>query len=161
MTIAMRWNGEALEPTSHTEAKCQESFEANRVYAVDVIDARSQAAHSRFFAVVNELWHNLPERMMHDYPTSEHLRKRGLVETGFCTEQVHVCKTKAEAQRTAALIRSIHEYSIVVASENVVKIYAPMTQRISEMGSKQFYQSAEKVEGWIRNLIDTEYKELA
>ena len=161
MTHAMSWDGVCLTPTPQALRSCQERFSPGTVYAVEAIDERSHAAHARFFARINELWQNLPEIMQHDYPSSEHLRKRALIETGYATEQVHTCQTKAEAQRFAKLIRTREEFSIVIVSGDVIRIFAPMSQSFAEMGSKKFYQSAEAVEGWILALIDSAYKEVA
>ncbi|WP_373237740.1 hypothetical protein [Cohaesibacter celericrescens] len=154
MTHAMRWTGEAFEPTKRAMASCKERFHVGEIYAVDAIDERSAAEHNRFFAQVDTLWETLPETMQHDFPTSVHLRKRALVETGFCTEHVHPCKSKAEAQRVRILIKSREQYTIVIVQDDVVRTFEPMSQSVPEMGRRQFKKSAEAVEDWITSLIE-------
>src|SRR5690606_5859628 len=65
---------------------------------------RSQSSHNHFFALISEAWQTLPDHLLEEYPTAEHLRKKMLIRCGYADERSIVCASKAEAQRVAAFI---------------------------------------------------------
>ena len=66
-----------------------------------------------------------------------------------------VCKTKAEAERWAAYLRPLDEFSIVTFDGVVVVQYIAKTQSKNGMPDKgEFQRSKEAVLGFLANLVE-------
>ena len=106
-TIPARWTGEGFSPMGRWAQKCSEQFVVGEIYNIEEVTGRSLASHNHYFASILEAWKNLPEDMMDEFATSEHLRKRALIRTGYADHRQIVASSKAEALRIAAFIRPI------------------------------------------------------
>lgn len=147
--IPFTWNGEAFEPANRAWArKCDERFTVGETYTLDEIHARSSATHAHYFATIHDIWQSLPDHLSEQYPNSEILRKHALIRTGFCTMQQHVCASKAEAERLAAVIKPCDPYQIVIRKDAVVTVYHAVSQDYRSMDKRTFAESKEKVLDW-------------
>jgi hypothetical protein len=94
----------------HAERQYQDGAE----YPLIPLEARSRAAHSRYFAALNEAYGNLPETISKRWETSEHFRKWVLIEVGeFYEKEFEFIGVDAErqARRLAAFIRTEDEFA--------------------------------------------------
>jgi hypothetical protein len=148
-----RWDAEhsAMIPLRRTFA--DRTYVDGEVYRLGVIEDRSANSHSHYFAAINEAWSNLPDALSARYPTSEHFRRTGLIETGWCDTHTLVCSSKAEARRVAAFARPIDEFSIVVAKECTVTRYSAKSQSYRAMGKEDFQKSKDDVLAWAASQI--------
>jgi hypothetical protein len=108
---------------------------------------RSMRSHRHYFSALADLWDTLPERYATEQwaQSTEHLRKYALIKTGYCDTTTLVCKSDAEAQRVAAFMRPIDEFSIVLAKGATVVRYTAKSQSVKAMGNADFQQSTADV----------------
>ena len=95
---------------NHAERQYQDGVE----YPLVPLEARSRAAHSRYFAALNDAYHNLPEGIARRWETVEHFRKWVLIEVGeFYEKEFEFIGADAErqARRLAAFIRTEDEFA--------------------------------------------------
>lgn len=155
--LEFRWDGEAMIPASQFWAR-----RADRQYVVGerykLVDHhdRSTNSHRHFFAVVNDAWQTLPDKLQEQYPTAEHLRKYALIRKGYRDERSIVCASKAEAQRVAAFVKPMDDFAIVTASEAVVRVWTAKSQSAKAMGAKEFQQSKSDVLDFLDDLLGVE-----
>lgn len=121
---------------------------------------RSQSSHNHYFACLAEAWQTLPEHLLEEYPTVEHLRKKMLIRCGYADERSIVCASKAEAQRVAAFIKPMDSYAIVTVREAVVRVYTAQSQKMRAMGAKTFQESKTKVLDAVADLLGVERDQL-
>ncbi|HEX5935899.1 MAG TPA: hypothetical protein VFY63_17195, partial [Pseudorhizobium sp.] len=148
------WTGEAFEPANrHWARKCDQRFVVGQTYTLDEIHVRSSATHAHYFAMLHDIWQSLPERYAEQFPTEEHMRKYALIRTGFHTMTQHACKSAAEAERLATVIRPYDSYQLVTVRDSVVTVYHAISQDYRSMDKKAFAESKEKVLDWCASLI--------
>lgn len=159
------WDGEHMVPDARYLPLCHKQFVAGEIYPMVPVENRSMKSHSHYFASINSAWENLPEDIAKKYPTTESLRAKALVETGFCSELDYVCDTPTKTAYLAKVIRKYSEYSVIKISENVVKVFEPKSQSLASMSAEEFKASKEAVLDWIQalnpNLPLTEIKKEA
>ena len=151
--IACKFDGEAFRPaTARMLKSLQEQFTAGETVQLEQVHERSPNSHRHFFAQIRDAWMNLPERLAMEFPTEDHLRKRALISTGFFSRRDFVCASRAEAIRTAGVVRSISEYALVVIEGNVVTELTADSQAYGRMASKQFKASKDAVLAYVWGL---------
>lgn len=159
--ILFRWDGEAMVPASQYWAKrADEAFVVGETYKLVEHHDRSQSSHNHYFACLAEAWQTLPEHLLEEYPTVEHLRKKMLIRCGYADERSIVCASKAEAQRVAAFIKPMDSYAIVTVREAVVRVYTAQSQAMKAMGAKVFQESKTKVLDAVADLLGVERDQL-
>lgn len=127
---------------------------AGEIVTLERQEERSEISHRHEFAWLREAYSNLPETIAADYPTVEHLRKRALINTGWCTVKDHVCASRAEALRfAAALRRELDEYAVVVVQDAVVRSLRPKSQAHGKMKAADFQTSKQAILDWVAELI--------
>src|SRR4051812_32331913 len=110
--ILFQWDGEAMVPASQFwSRRADKQFVVGEHYQMVEHHDRSANSHRHYFAELNDGWRNLPDDMLEEYPTAEHLRKKALIRRGWRDEQTFVCSSKAEAERLAAFLRPIDDYA--------------------------------------------------
>lgn len=122
---------------------------------------RSANSHRHFFACLNEAWRNLPDELLDEYPTAEHLRKKALVRKGYADERSIVCGSKAEAQRIAAFMKPMDDFAVVTVRDAVVRVYTAKSQSVKAMGAKEFAASKSDVLDFVADLIGVTTDQLA
>lgn len=127
------------------------------------VEERSSSAHRAFFATVNECWKTLPEALTAEHPTSEALRKHALIATGWRDQETHVCGSKAEALRTAALVKRYapaDAWPVVTVSGCVVVVLTAKSQSVRAMPKAEFEQSSRDVLAYLAAAIGVEPADL-
>lgn len=155
-----RWCAERSVMVPLRASRADHIYTDQEIYRLGVIEERSTNSHSHYFAALNEAWMNLPDALSVRYPTSEHFRRTGLIETGWCDTHTLVCSSKAEAQRVAAFARPIDEFSVVIAKECTITRYVAKSQSYRAMGKADFQKSKDDVLTWAANLIGMSPAEL-
>lgn len=158
--LPFRWNGDAMVPLPGFQKRCDAVFVYGEVYNLDAIEQRSARSHAHFFASVNEAWQNLPENLVEQFPTSEHLRKWCLIRAGYAEHRNIVAASKAEAQRIAAFVKPMDSYAVVTARESVVTVYTAESQSMKAMGKQRFQESKDAVLSLLAAMIGTDPVEL-
>ncbi len=153
--IPAQWTGEAFEPARGFQKAADRQYVVGQVYIIQPEETRSGPAHRRFFAAINEAWKNLPEELAAIYPTPDHLRKRGLIMTGFRTSQQTVCASNAEALRLAAFVGSLDPFALPVVERSICTVLRAESQSVRAMGKDRFNESVKAVEDWCAGLINT------
>lgn len=152
--LLVDWDGEVFKPANSAWAKrADEKFIVGERYTIEVREARSEASHRQFFALVNETWQNLPDDLAARFPTADHLRRWALIRAGFRDERSIVCASKAEAQRIAAFVKPMDGYAVVVVRDAVVIVYTAKSQSMKAMGKADFQRSKQAVLDIVAELI--------
>jgi hypothetical protein len=152
--IGCWWTGDTLTPLRVSTKLANEKLVVGQRYVAELHEPRSEASERHFFAVLKELWLNLPEGNESRFPDPETLRKFALVATGHCTVNQYVATTKAEAARLcASLEKEAPQYSVVSLNGLVVTVARPLSQSRKAMGKEQFQKSKDDVLGWVGNLV--------
>lgn len=161
-SLAFTWTGEAFFPTDRFRAKADEQFAPGAAYWLSVEPERTQKSHGHEFAFVDEAWKTLPDSVAADYPSSEMLRKRALIATGWCTVKDYPCASRAEAMRTGALLRGeLDDYAVVIVRADVVRVCRAKSQAKNRMKAAEFQQSKTDVLNWISALLGVRPEALA
>ncbi len=162
--LRLRWNGSSFEPAGYRAAReCKAAYAIGQVYEFIEHKVRSEKAHRRFFACVNEAFDQLPEELAKQFVSPEHLRKWCLINVGYRKERVIVLKTPEDAERAASLIRSMDEFAVIETDGPIVRVWTARTQKKdgpSAMGAKEFYDSTQKVIALLEEMIGLEPGEL-
>lgn len=148
--------GEFKAPSPLWAREADKQFVVGENYRLAEHHDRSDATHAHYFAVINETWHSLPDALMDEYPTAEHLRKKMLVKCGYADERSIVCASKHEARRVAAFIRPMDQYAVVSVREAVVRVYTAQSQSYKAMGKRVFGESKEKVLDALADLLGSD-----
>lgn len=156
------WDGEAMRVQGRFCSQADEAFVIGGVYRLAEIEERSEASHRHEFSWLREAWMSLPERVAAEYPSSEHLRKRALIATGWCTMTDYVCGSNAEALRWATNLRKeMDEYALVIVERTVVRVLKAKSQSIRAMGKADFQASKTALMEWVAKLLEVEPATLA
>ena len=120
-------------------------FHAGEEYPLVVMEERSRASHSQYFAALHEGFQNLPEKIAPRWPTPEHLRAWLLIETGWFDELEVDLKTDAQVKALIARIRSESPYARVQRHELKLIIRYAKSQSAAAMGKALFEASKKDV----------------
>lgn len=159
--IVFHWDGEAMVPEKRFARACDAQFVIGESYPLIVNESRSAASHNHYFAAIHEGWQNLPEEIAERFATPEHLRKFALIKAGYRDERTFVASSKAEAQRLAAFVRPMDEFSVVLVDEASVTVFTAKSQSLKAMGRKAFQESKDAVLDVIAGLIGVAPKDLS
>ena len=143
----------AFRPLANFARVAAHHYGDGEVVALVQHQERSDKTHRHYFAMVKEVWENLPEDVAERFPTSEHLRKWALVKAGFYDEQTVSCGTRAEALRWTQIAAKLAEYAVVIPRGTIVSIYTAKSQSFRAMDKVAFAESKEKVLQVLSDLI--------
>jgi len=155
MPIQFQWDGEAMVPAGRYWARqSDEQFVVGQRYRMVEESERSTVSHNHEFAWLNEAWQSLPDAMLEQYPSAEHLRKKALIARGYCTMTQHACNTVAEAERLqAALGNEVDTYAVVTRRQTVVTVYRAMSQSRRSMRGPEFQASKTAILEYVGDLL--------
>lgn len=153
-------DGEFRTISSWWAGRADKAFVVGELYRLVEHHDRSMNSHRHFFASIAEAWKNLPDEMLDEYPTAEHLRKRALIRKGYADERSFVCASKAEAQRMAAFMKPMDDYAVVSVREAVVRVWTAKSQSVKAMGNRDFQQSKSDVLDFVAGLLGVTADEL-
>jgi hypothetical protein len=159
--IMFSWEGDCFRPASGVmQKRCDQHYVIGERYALVPHEARSQNSHRHLFAIINEAWQNLPERYALDFPSSEHLRKRLLIQAGLFNEVKSAWPTDAVAARVAKEIRATDEFSLVMADGRIVTRYEAKSMSMRNMDRKAFQEAKTKILEILDEMLGTRPGEL-
>lgn len=105
----------------------------------------SDAARRRYFAILRDAWHNLPDNWRPLCPTAEHLRKMLLVKVGYCEVTAIHCGNNRVALETAALAKRLDCFCVCDVRGAVLTVAVARSQRKRHQPKKAFMECAEAV----------------
>ncbi len=129
-------------------------------YLMAPISERSYASHRHEFAWLREAWKSLPEALADQYPTTEHLRKRALIDAGFYDESITDAGTAAAAIRVAAAFRAIDDFSLVIVRGPYVIRRTAKSQSRRAMGGAEFQRSKTAIMEVVAGMLGVDPGEL-
>ena len=155
------WDGEAMSPaTAFWARKADEQFVVGERYRMVEENERSTNSHNHEFAWLHEAWTNLPDHMLDQFPSAEHLRKFALIAKGHCLLVQHPCATAAEAERLAAILRPYDAYALVKVRGAVVSVYTAVSQSKRSMGGPEFQRSKQDIIDYVAGLLGVDAETL-
>lgn len=155
--IQFQWAGDAMVPVSpFWQKRADQAFVVGERYQLVEQHDRSVNSHRHFFATIRDAHGNLPDELLDQYPTPEHLRKRALVMKGYRDERSIVCKTAAEALRIAAFIKPMDDFAVVTVRDAVIRVWTAKSQSVKAMGAKEFQASKQDVLDFCDDLLGVE-----
>lgn len=152
--------GGVFYPVASHKRYVAQTYGDGEIITFTRLEERSQASHGHYFALLNQAWANLPEELAERFPSQDHLRKWCLIKSGWRDERTTACASKEEAERTAAFIKPIDDYAIVVRHENTVIVWTAKSQSMGDMGKADFQQSKDDVLRVLSELIGTDVSSL-
>lgn len=147
------WSGTAMEPLPRFAKICDREFVIGQTYSLDVVEERSAKSHNHEFAWLHEAWMNLPEGLAELYATSEHLRKRALIDSGFYDETLIDAGSGAAALRVASLLRGDDEFCLVIVRGPIVCRRKAKSQSRRAMGNADFQPSKRAIMEVVASMI--------
>lgn len=153
LPVIYRWDGEVMVPLAPYRRECDAEFVVGQKYCLGIVEDRSDASHKHEFAWLREAWQQLPESLAKDFPTSEHLRKRALIDAGFFNQMDVDSGTHAAAIRVAAGFRKHDEFIAAVIEGPIVLVRTAKSQSRRAMGRQQFQESKQAVLEIVSGLI--------
>ena len=160
VAIPFRWTGEVMEPARGHLHRCNVEFVVGAVYTMETVEQRSAASHRHYFAAIHEAWQSLPENLVEQFPTDEHLRRWCLIRAGYCQHRDIVASSKAEALRISAFVKPMDPYAVVAPRGCVVTVWTAESQSTKAMGKQRFQESKDAVLGLIATMIGTDPVEI-
>lgn len=151
-----RWNGEAMELEPRFRRAADREFVIGATYHLVIHEERSQASHSHYFAVIKAIWESLGEEDAARFLTADHLRRYGLIRSGYRNERTFVCGSNAEAVRMVAFLRPLDEYAIFSVKDAVVVEWTAKSQSYRAMGKEEFQASKDAVIAVLAAMIDVD-----
>jgi len=113
----------------------------------DLLSADPQ--RRRFFAMLRDVWNNLPDDARMRFPSSETLRKHGLIAAGWCNVTTVVAGSKTVAPGVAAAFQAFDAYCIVKISGDVLTIYRAKSMGRRFLPRKEFHAVVTKFWDWV------------
>lgn len=129
-------------------------------YPLIVLEPRDRKSHNHYFAALDNAFDNLPESIAARWPTSEHMRKWVLIETGWYEEKEFECPDEKFAKRLALFIRTEDEYARISVHRPTdtrdhwkVIVRRAMSQEHAAMGREAFQKSKWDVLNYLEEII--------
>lgn len=157
--IVWTYTGDGLEPASgYWRRMANEHLVVGQRYRLVEESERSAASHNHEFAWLAEAWRTFPEdradELYEQFPSTEHLRKYGLIKKGHCTMTQYPCQSEAEAERLQVTLKGeVDKYALVLRRRNVVTVYKAVSQSKKAMGPAQFQQSKSDLMNFVGDLL--------
>jgi hypothetical protein len=136
-----RYNGAAMMPLLPEVAARQ--FWVGGVYLLELHrEERQSARHKAYFATLHDDWTRLQRP---EWPTSEHLRKYALIQTGWREERALECPSPELASEIAAFAQPLDPYAVLVAEGPLLRVWTARSQSYAAMGRENFNRSMDDV----------------
>ncbi len=146
LPLYCQWTGEAFRPLGRTAKEADKQFVIGERYTLVEWQERSDPSHGHQFAWLYEAWKQLPESIADLYPTSEHLRKRALIQAGYYNEIVVDAGSNAAAVRVAAGFKKMDEFVLCVIRGAAVSVRTAKSQRRGPSGMNKADFNASKAD---------------
>ena len=143
----------------------QRQFHPGEEYPLVILEPRSRASHSQYFAALHDAYQSLPEKISARWQSQEHFRKWLLIETGWFDEEEFNFDSQLYAKRFAAFYRKEkgNDYVRIINPTSAPKkiiIQSAKSQSAAAMGKTEFEESKRDVLDLAANLIGTKTSEL-
>lgn len=158
---AFTWDAEACVMVPKWPRLAASRYEGCKDYLLADVEHRSDATHRHEFAWLREAWSSLPEDLADLFPTSEHLRKRALIDAGYFRETIIDAGSNAAALRVASFMRTKDEFAVVVVRGPIVVERVAKSQNRRAMDKAEFQASKQKIMEIIAAMIVVEPEVLA
>lgn len=145
--VTFRWdatNG-VMVPLPRFGNVCARQYVDGEEYPLEIVQVRSRASHSHYFASLYGIWENLPDEIAKRFPTADHLRRDALVHEGYYTEKMFACESPGHARNLAGFIRKVDGFAVIVIKANVVQVLEAKSQSLAAMGKQEFEESKKAV----------------
>lgn len=153
--IIYRSTGEGFAPSTNYQAHLHgQQYPEGTLVALVPFYQRSDKSHDHYFAALHDMWVSLPEELSADFPNEEVLRAHALIRTGYCNKRQLVCRSAADAERTAAFLRPSQPMAIIEATGSVVTEWTAESQAYRAMGKKRFQESKDAVLEYVNGLLE-------
>lgn len=134
-----------MAPTDRFKSRCIDQYEVGQAYRLAHEEEASSQSRSHYFAVLRDIWMNLPDDLAKRFPDTEALRAWCLIREGYADQDIIDCKTSDEAIRTIALLGRLHPHSVFVRNDTTVQWLRAKSQSSRSMGGKVFQASKDAV----------------
>lgn len=148
-----------MVPLARYAKVARRQFVLGEEYPLVVLETRSRASHSQYFAALADAFDNLPETIAARWPTAEHLRKWALIETGWCDEREVEFGSPLYAKRAALLLhQEFDEHARIYQPNNGTKliIRRAKSQSAAAMAKAEFEASKRAVLELVEDMIGLE-----
>lgn len=152
------WDGEVMRPLRPKRADA--FYTVGERYIMAPVSHRSDATHKHEFAWLRDAWMSLPEGLADLYPTTEHLRKRALIDAGYYDESITDCGTNAAALRVAGAFRAIDDFSLVIVRGPLVVRRTAKSQSRRAMKKDEFQASKTAIMEVIASMIGVPVRDM-
>lgn len=153
--IICRFTDGALVPsTNYQRHRAFERWEEGQLVPVVEHSQRSDKSHDHYFATLHDMWVSLPEELSADFPNEDVLRAHALIRTGYANKRQLVCRSNADAERTAAFMRPSSPLAIIAVEGCVVTEWTAESQRYRAMGKRRFQESKDAVLTYVNGLLE-------
>lgn len=164
--LIFEWTDDGvMRPLPRFARLADKQFCVGETYPLAVQEERSGISHRHFFASIHEAWLNLSDELATEFTSSERLRKRALIATGWFTERRLVASSPLEARKFAAfLMRGAGDGVLISVTGNIVIERTAKTQATrgpESMRKDEFQKSKQDVLDFISGLIGVDVKTLA
>lgn len=152
------WDGETMTPVNPRFA--DKHFVIGGKYRLTEHIERSGESHGHYFATLDRAWQSLPDDLAAELPTTEHLRARALIMTGYADSRQLVVSSNADALRFAAFMRPTNSYAVISVNGSVITELTPQSQNMRAMDKDAFQKSKQDVLDYCSALIGVKVEEL-
>lgn len=135
-------------------ALADKEFVIGQTYVFEEVGQRSLVSHNHYMATVDDSWASLPEGMEVDFPSPDHLRKKMLIEAGFCDQADFVFSTNKDAILAAGALAAADDYCVVTVEGRAVRRWTAKSQSYKAMGKETFQRSKEAVLNLIAAILE-------
>lgn len=155
-------DGEFVPASQFWAGRADKAFVVGEHYKLVEHEDRSDVSHNHEFAFIAEAWKTIHERFNNETwaQSPEHLRKYALIRCRFCNTQTFPCGSRAEAERWAANLRPLDEYSLVTIDGPLVYRFTAMSQKrrgIGAMDKATFQASKQAIMDFLDDLLGVEH----
>lgn len=154
-----------MDPLARYDNVAGRQFGVGEEYPLVVLEARTRASHNHYFAALGEAFNNLPETVATRWPSSEHLRKWVLIETGWAEEKEFDCPDEKFAKRLGLFIRTEDQFariSIHRLEGGAFKVIVrrAKSQSAASMPRQEFEDSKRDVLDYLASMVGVKASEL-
>ena len=113
----------------------------------DIMSADPQ--RRRFFAMLRDVHGNFNDDLRRRFPSSETLRKHGLIAVGHCDVMTVLAGSKAAAPGIAAALTSKDRYCVIDIRGEVLTVYTARSMSRRGLLKTHFHDVSQKVFDWV------------
>lgn len=152
LTYSYEGDGEFRAVGPAMQRRADDHFVVGQRYQLTEHEDRSMRSHNHYFALIGEAWQSMPDHLIDEYPSPEHLRAKMLIKAGYANHADFVCTDRRDVMNVRALALR-NPYAVVSVNDGVVRVFEPQSQSRKAMGKQRFAESKEAVLNAIADLL--------